>query len=187
LSRASIDWEEVRRRLRKSEDALQETLSENPARMRAVFHQRAIQLAKEHADNQQASKGMPVLIFRLAHEQYAIALRELAEVLPFQGCTPVPGSSPEFLGVINLRGELRPVIDLARVLSGSASTDSGAVLVLRRQAGLKVDSAEELREIRSDEMTPPARGHHVQALVNGTLALLDVETILSAVCSVKEP
>jgi purine-binding chemotaxis protein CheW len=154
--------------------------------MKAVFRQRAIQLASERAEARPAAPGIPALIFRLALERYAIPLQELAEVQLFKGCTQVPGSSSQFLGVINLRGELRPVIDLSRVLSGSGSTDSGAVLILRRPAALKVDLIEELREIRSDEVTPPAEGRYIRALMGSTLALLDVETMLAAVFSAKE-
>jgi purine-binding chemotaxis protein CheW len=186
MKQGSIQWEEVRMRLQTNENSLRASLSESPERIRTVFRQRAVQLAKEHAANKPASRGIPALIFRLAEERYAIALQELAEVLPFQGCTQVPGTSTQFLGVINLRGELRPVIDLARVLSGSSSTDSGAVLVLRRQGALKVDSVEDLREIRPEELTRPVQGHYIQALASGTLGLLDVETMLLAVFSPKE-
>jgi purine-binding chemotaxis protein CheW len=182
----AIQWEEVHRRLQTNEKSLRESLTESPERIKTVFHQRAVQLAKEHAANKPASRGIPALIFRLAEERYAIALKELAEVLPFQGCTQVPGASAQFLGVINLRGELRPVIDLARVLSGNSSTNSGEVLVLRHQAALKVDAVEDLREISSEELTPPIQGHHIQALASGTLGLLDVETMLSTVLSSKE-
>lgn len=189
MSQTAIDWEQVRRRLRKSEEALEKTLAENPARMQAVFRQRAIQLGRERAESKPLSPGIPALIFRLAQERYAIALKDLAEVLPFQGCTQVPGASKQFLGVINVRGELRPVIDLAHVLSGASrgsATDSGAVLMLRRPAGLKVDSVEALREIRSDELGAPAQGQYCRALVSGSLALLDVDVVLSAVDSAVE-
>ena len=65
-----------------------------------------IRLAKAHAAGSGPSPlGLPVLIFRLAQELYAIELEEVAETLPFERCTPVPGSPPQFLGVINLRGE----------------------------------------------------------------------------------
>jgi purine-binding chemotaxis protein CheW len=186
MKRAAIQWDEVRRRLERNEDSLKKTLSETPERIKTVFRQRAVQLAKRQAGNTHTSEGLPALIFRLAQERYAIALKELSEVLPFRGCTQVPGTSPELLGVINLRGELRPVIDLARVLSGSASIDTGTVLVLRRQAALKVDAVEGLREIAPEELARPIQGHYVQALASGTLGLLDVETILSAVFLSKE-
>src|ERR1700735_4622178 len=122
MRQATIDWEEIRKRLRKSEDALEEALSETPERMKAVFRQRAAQLAGGDAETKPFAMGIPALIFRLARERYAVALKDLAEVAPFKGCTRVPGAPPQILGVINLRGELRPVIDLSRALSGSPST-----------------------------------------------------------------
>jgi purine-binding chemotaxis protein CheW len=190
MKQASINRDDVRKRLQASEDSLREALSESPERIKTVFRQRAVQLAKLHAANKPVSRGIPALIFRLAQERYAIALQELAEVLPFHGCTQVPGGSLEFLGVISLRGELRPVVDLARVLSGRAPTqsgsDSGAVLVLRRPIAMKVDEIEELREIRSEELARSVQGQYLQALASGTLGLLDVETMLSAVFSPKE-
>ena len=190
MKRGSIAWEEVRTRLRADEESLRRTLSETPERIQAVFRQRALQLAKEHASKKTPVKGIPALIFRLGQERCAIALQHLAEVLPFQRCVPVPGAPPQFLGVINLRGELRPVIDLARVLlpvsSGVPSADPGLVLVLRRPAALKVDQVEDLREIGSEELTHAVPGHYIQALASGTLGLLDVETMLSAVFSPKE-
>ena len=153
---------------------------------RAVFHQRAVQLAKAHAGKKPASRGIPALIFRLGQERYAIALKELAEVLPFQGCTQVPGASPQFLGVINLRGELRPVINLARVLSGSPSSEAGAVLILRRQTGLKVDAIEDLREILPDEFVSHSHGRYIQGLAPGPVMVLDVAAMLLAEFSPKE-
>jgi purine-binding chemotaxis protein CheW len=176
----------VRGRLRRSEEALQAALSYSPERMKAVFRRRAIQLAVKPAEARPASQSIPALIFGLGQERYAIPLQDIAEVLPFNGCTEVPGAPAQFLGIINLRGEIRPVIDLSRVICGGASTDSGVVLILRRSVGLKVDKAEELRHIRSDEVTPPVRGQCVRPFVSGTLALLDVETLLSAMASTRK-
>jgi purine-binding chemotaxis protein CheW len=178
-----VDWDAVRERLRRSDAALRQVMSDTPARMTAVFRKRAVQLAKESGWETAALKSSPALLFRLGQERYAVSLSELAEVLPFRGCIAVPGGNPQFLGVINRRGEILPVIDLARVLNGSVSTDTGAVLVLRRQLGLKVDRAEELRDIGASEVAPRAEGRFCCALSPGTMALLDVEALLAGVCS----
>lgn len=185
MKQASTKWVEVRRRLQASEDSLRESLSESPERIKTVLRRRAVQLAKSHVSTQSVSRGIQVLIFRIAEERYAIALKELAEVISFHGCIQVPGAATEFLGVFSVRGELRPVIDLARVLSGTPSTDSGALLILRRQVALKVDEAEELRELRTEELSCPVQGRYVQAMASGTLGLLDVEAMLSVVLSSK--
>jgi len=186
MRRVPLDWAAIRRRLQVNEDSLQEALTESPARTKAILRQRAVQLAKQNDGNKPAAEGIPALIFRLGQERYAIALKELTEVVPFAGCAEVPGGSPQFLGVINVRGELRPVIDTAQVLTGSHSTDSGAVLILRRQLGLKVDVIEDLREIASEELAPPVQGQFLQAFASGTLGLLDVDPIISTLVNPKE-
>jgi purine-binding chemotaxis protein CheW len=183
---ASINWQEVRDRLEASENALQRALSENPERVRAAYRQRAIQLAKSPTQARFAPSGVPGLIFRLAAEKYAIRLADLAEVLPFNGCTPVPGGSPKFLGVLSLRGELRPIVDLGLLLSEKPSGDAGFILILHRQIGLKVDHIEDLREIRPEEFDASGHERYTRGLASGSVMLLDVEAVLSAVFSAKE-
>jgi purine-binding chemotaxis protein CheW len=197
LKKAGIDWGQVRDRLRVSESAVEEAQAASPRRIEDAYRRRAVWLAKGHAERKAVSTGLPVLVFRLAKERYAIELKELAEVLPFAGCAPVPGS-PQFLGAINLRGELRAVVDLGRLLLSSAgeNSDAGFVLILRNQnsrpgghgvgaqeIGVKVDDIQELREIQPEELTLPAQGNYGKGLVCGTLLLLDVDALLAEVFS----
>jgi chemotaxis signal transduction protein len=191
MTRTSIDWERVRTRLKASERALEEALAESPARIDAAYRQRAVRLAKGQAGYGPVSAGLPVLAFLLAQERYAIELHEVAEVLPFAHCTPAPGSPPQFRGVINLRGELRAVLDLGTLMAlpENGARDTGFVLMLRRQGreiGLKVDSIEELREIRPEELSIPAQGNYVKGIASGALMLLSVDAVLAAIFSKEE-
>ncbi|HVZ16830.1 MAG TPA: chemotaxis protein CheW, partial [Terriglobales bacterium] len=186
MRQVPLDWVAIRKRLQANEDSLREALTESPARAKTVLRQRAVQLAQQHAASKPASESIPALIFRLGRERYAIALKDLAEVVPFEDCAQVPGGSPQFLGVINLRGELRSVIDTTQVLTGNPSNGSGTLLILRRQVALKVDAVEDLREIASEELARPVQGQFLRAFTSGTLGLLDVETILSALMYPKE-
>ncbi len=114
---AGIDWERVRTSLRSSERALEEALAESPERIEAAYRQRAVRLAKvQEGENGPISAGLPVLVFRLARERYAIELQEVSEALPFARCSRPPGSPPQFRGVMSLRGEIRAVLDLATLL-----------------------------------------------------------------------
>jgi purine-binding chemotaxis protein CheW len=186
MKQTSIQWDEAKSRIQANESALEEALAGSPALIQAVFRQRAIQLAQRPAPERSDSNSSPALIFRLARERHAIELKELAEVLLFQGCTQVPGTSSRLLGLISLRGELRPVLDLGMVLSERPCADSGFILILRCQVGLKVDAIEGLREIRPGELAQATPGHYTRGLVSETLTVLDVETILSGVFSPKE-
>jgi chemotaxis signal transduction protein len=188
-TRSPIDWNVVRSRLRSSERALEEAMSESPERIDAVYRQRAARLAKSQSSHASAGERLKVLVFRLGPERYAIEAGEVAEAVPLERCAPVPGSLPVFAGVINLRGELRAVVDLTRLLalSGGSSDNTGFVLLLRqRQAiGLKVDRIEELREIGRQELSSLPDSKYVTGVAPGMLMLLSVDAVLKDI-SLKE-
>jgi purine-binding chemotaxis protein CheW len=183
MKRTEIDWTAVQDRLRASELALEQALTPNPQRIEQVYRQRAVRLASVELSRKPPSFGLSALVFRLGQERYAIGLHELAEVLPFRRCVPVPGASRQFLGVINLRGELRSVLNLGILLTPSegGNGEAGFVLMLRRpgkEIGLKVDRIEELREIQQEELMPPPQGSYGLGLVSGALTLLNVDRVL---------
>jgi purine-binding chemotaxis protein CheW len=63
--------------------------------------------------NIQAVVSKQFLTFRIGHENYGLELSQTREIIEYSGITAVP-LMPNFLrGVINLRGEVVPVIDLA--------------------------------------------------------------------------
>jgi len=183
MTKTRINWEEVRKQLRAGELALEESLSENPARIQAVFRKRAEQLAQRTATQ---TPSISVLIFALQAERYAIPLKELAEVLPLRECTPVPGTPPEYLGVINRHGELRPVLDLARIISPQSGVETqtpGFVLMLRKpgpQIGLRVDRVEGLRDISAQQTDNAWQGNYATKIAGEPLLLLDLPRVLGA-------
>jgi purine-binding chemotaxis protein CheW len=191
MKRANIDWQAVQNRVRASELALEAALTPNPQRVQAAYRERAARLARVETNREPLTPGLPALVFRLGQERYAIEMKDLAEVLPFARCVPVPGATRRFLGVINLRGELRAVLDLEHLLapSDSRTGETGFVLMLRRpgkEIGLKVDHVEELREIRQEELMPPPQGSYGKGVIGGALTLLSVDAVLAAVFSKEE-
>jgi len=187
----AIDWGEVHERLRANGLALEEVLSPNPQRVEEAYRRRAIRLAEVELSGVPASHGFLALVFRLGRERYAIEMKDVAEVLPFVRCAPVPGGSRRFSGVINLRGELRAVLDLGNLLAPpcSGNSETGFVLMLprpRKEIGLKVDHIEEIREIRPEELLPPPQGSYGKGVVSGALTLLSVDAVLEAVFSKEE-
>jgi purine-binding chemotaxis protein CheW len=178
-------------RLHTNERLFENSLAETPERIDAAYRQRAIQLAKGETEEGAISVGLPVLVCRVAQERYAIELQDVVETLRFARCTPVPGGPPQFRGVMNLRGELRPVLDLGRLLdvSGVEETDAGFVVFLRRRErgiGLKVDRVEEVREIRQAELSVSNEGKYTKGMAAGALILLNAEAVLAEVFSEKE-
>ncbi len=102
------------------------------------------------------------LTFFLNQELYAFGILHVKEILEYGKVTKVP-MMPEFIeGVINLRGEVIPVVNLARrfglaatsvtrrtcivIVEVSSSDDSAQVI------GVMVDSVSEVLEISSDNL-----------------------------------
>jgi chemotaxis signal transduction protein len=181
-----IRWEEVRSRVRASEAALEGSIREDAQRIATVYRRRAIQLAIEETARKPTAPAVPVLIFRVGPERCAIKLHELAEVLAFSHSTELPNGAARWRGLMNVRGEIRPVADLGVLLSGNPSGAAGFVLMLRRNVGLKVDQIEELSEISLEGAGTDVGKHQVIAREQGTLALLDIDHVLSTLIPEKE-
>jgi purine-binding chemotaxis protein CheW len=74
---------------------------------------------------------MQYLTFLLDKVEYAVDVRIIETVVPFEGATPVPSSLPYMRGVMELRGSVVPLIDLRKKLSlGTGSADSGTSVIV---------------------------------------------------------
>ncbi|MGE5504269.1 MAG: chemotaxis protein CheW [Actinomycetota bacterium] len=156
----------------------------------AVLEMRARRLAAIRAAAAEPAAGTAALCFRVAGEHYGLPLADLAEVLPLNAWTPVPGQPQYLLGVTNVRGEIRPVLDLHSLL-GMAAPDAGArsyVVFLQRdgaEVGLRVDALDRIRFVEHAGLTVPheaANGlpqRFVAGITADTLILLDPRQILA--------
>jgi chemotaxis signal transduction protein len=161
-------------------------------RMEAVWRQRADRLAQRPV-----AAGLslsPVMILGIRGERYGVDLLDVAEVLPPIRITPVPGMADVFAGVVNAHGEIRPVMDLRRLLgietpnTGLAGPEDFARVVLLRkdgrEMGLRIDTVEEIRWIGPNDLQPGGTGDkgvskYVKRSANGLLMLLDTEALFA--------
>jgi purine-binding chemotaxis protein CheW len=184
-----INWGEVRRRLEESGRALEQALRPDPEQIAAVYRRRAEQLARRRGLARSPAGAFAVLVFVLGSERYALPLTDLAGLFPQTACTPAPGGPPELLGIANVRGVLRSVVDLGRLLglSPAQAGAGGYVLLVQkggRQAALRVDRAEGTRLVRPQEMVPVASAdaaapRFVRGRSAEGLRLLDTEAVLA--------
>ncbi len=105
--------------------------------------------------NREEKTGRKFLAFFLGTEEYAADLRSIKEILKYQVPTYVPRTRPFLLGVISVRGEVLPVLDLKRKtgMGETRITNKTRILVVERdneRFGLTVD------EISSVEVLPPS-------------------------------
>lgn len=102
------------------------------------------------------------LTFRIASEDYGIGIEHVTEIVGMQHISPVP-EMPEFVkGVVNLRGQIIPVMDV-RLRFGMESReydDRTCVVVVRMgdaTVGLVVDTVKEVLDIPEGNVTEPPR------------------------------
>jgi purine-binding chemotaxis protein CheW len=112
-------------------------------------------------ERQRAASPSPIVelcVFRVGEEEYVIDLRRIREILQPLPITPVP-SAPEFLaGVMNLRGDVIPVVDVRKRLGVSEASARSKVLIVNvagRLIGLVVDAVAEVARIPRSEIGPP--------------------------------
>jgi purine-binding chemotaxis protein CheW len=81
---------------------------------------------------------MQLVTFRLGREQYGIPVSKVKEIIrPMEAC-PIPGMAGPVEGVINLRGEIIPVLRIHDVLGARTGSDQ----IARKQRVIILDSGE---------------------------------------------
>ena len=157
----AIDWEAVKDRLEQNRLSWGKPPEDDPRRLAAIMEGRERQLSERRRRGRARREETPFLIFSLGPERYGMALKDLAEVAPFRAVAPLPQAPAGLLGVMNLRGVVLSVMDLAALLGLPVAADrpAGFVLVTRGDAfslGFRVDEVTDIRRIASDGMSRPS-------------------------------
>jgi purine-binding chemotaxis protein CheW len=122
-------------------------------------------ITEELIDEEDTQKGK-YLTFTLGSEYYGLEIRYVTEIIGIQDITVVP-EVPEYIrGIINLRGQIIPVMDVRLRFRKPFReyNDRTCVVVVDIKGvsvGLIVDAVSEVLSIQEDEVVPPpdvARG-----------------------------
>jgi purine-binding chemotaxis protein CheW len=134
-----------------------------------------------------------LITFRVGPETFVLDIMAVRQIVPYSGSTSVP-TAPSFIeGIVVLRQEVIPIVDLRERLYPAigARTDLPLVLITDTSAGVigfKVDEVRRIVTISTDAFLPPppiVRGIRGELLVgvipsgDEVLLLIDVESILS--------
>ncbi|HEY2828762.1 MAG TPA: chemotaxis protein CheW [Thermoanaerobaculia bacterium] len=139
------------------------------------------------------------LTFLIGREEYAVGILRVKEIMEYTDVTRVPGVPAHVRGVINLRGSVVPVVDLAAKFGGSETEPSrtSCIVIVETQidgamavAGMMADAVCEVVHLDMQQIEPPpafGTGIRVDFLtgmgkLDGRLALiLDIDRVLSPV------
>ena len=160
-----------------------------------------IQQEIDERTNLTSSNKLELLLFRLGNdpqlgrsELFGINVFKVREIIPMPVITAVAGSPPNMMGVVDLRGQILPVINLAAVAGCTPSTGLNILLITeyaRSTQAFAVESVEDI--VRLDwRQVLSAEGNAADGMVTSIARLdgdnserlaqvLDVETILRQV------
>jgi purine-binding chemotaxis protein CheW len=102
---------------------------------------------------------MKFAIFKIGQEDFGIEIDKVVEILNTQKVYSLP-ELPDFLsGVITVRGEVVPLLDLRKRFGIAAAETKELIIIVRydiEKIGLLVDEIQEIISLNSNEiMTPP--------------------------------
>jgi len=109
---------------------------------------------------------LQILSFVLDGDFFGMEISNIQEVLEYHKITSVPRTPDYMLGVINLRGQVVPVVDLRQYFGMTASeptVDSCIIIVEleiegeKTALGLLADQVREVLELNADDVNPPPR------------------------------
>ena len=115
------------------------------------------------------------LIFMAGHLKLGVAAEDVVEILNNQVITYLP-MVPNFIrGIINMRGQMIPILDICARMGMAAREDDSLVVVINLddvQLGLLVDGVDQMLDIPKANILPmPANS--TQMLVSGMCSLPD--------------
>jgi len=138
------------------------------------------------------------LTFHLAGEEYAVGILQVKEIITYGTLTKVPHTPASIRGVINLRGNVVPVVDLGLKFGMTASpvTDRTCIIIVEAiihethtVMGVVADSVSQVISMVDDDILPaPAFGTRVRIdFLRGMgkagdkfVLVLDIDKVLSA-------
>lgn len=135
--------------------------------------------------------------FSLKGQRYAVSLATVREVIRPGDITPVPGAPDDVLGIVNLRGQIVPVLDGRRRfgLDGEVAPeaeDAQRVIVFDEggsAVGMRIDVIGDMLRFDPADVSPPPPGRAerrddpvsgVIAREDGFVALVDVPRLCRA-------
>ncbi|MGX1981365.1 purine-binding chemotaxis protein CheW [Thermolongibacillus altinsuensis] len=138
-------------------------------------------------------QNIKCVVIKLHNEQFGIDIHQVRSIERLKSITAIPQTPHYVKGIVNLRGNVIPVIDLCKRLSmkSSSYTDQTRLVVVtvkETDVGLIVDAANEVMDINGEQIQPTPTItqdkkidflYGIAKLENQILILLDVEKLLS--------
>jgi purine-binding chemotaxis protein CheW len=137
--------------------------------------------------------SMQVVCFKIGNEEYGIEILKVQEILKLPKVTKLPKSADYIIGVIDLRGQVIPIIDLSKRFGITDKSESGNLRAIvvdigGKKVGLAIDSVSHVVKVDSKDIEPPPpivkgiSGRYIIGIAKvegGFVVILDINQIFS--------
>ena len=137
------------------------------------------------------------LTFFVGDEVFALDVLKIHEIIPFDNITHIPRMQPYMLGVMNIRGNIIPIVSLNKRLDLHLSMESKkkSIMIIslnyngeNQEVGVIVSKVDKVYTLTSDQIEPsPTFGSKIKkefikniaAFDNQFISILDIDEILN--------
>ena len=146
-----------------------------------------------------AEEEVRICLFGISGDTYAVTVDILVEIIIPQKIFPVPTTPSHVVGVISLRGNIVPIVDIRPALSLPSAAGVTQVAIMRigsTTIGIVVDAVSEVvavplsnilplpSELSVQDAASKSRSRYLKAIIqrqNGVAALLNIDRLLEAI------
>ncbi|WP_027727755.1 chemotaxis protein CheW [Treponema sp. C6A8] len=140
-----------------------------------------------------------LVTFHLGEELYGVNIMDVKEIVKLQNVRFIPNAPYYVEGIINLRGEIIPIIDLHKrfkLQSGPVSADSdvndGGFIILNiegSQIGIIIDKVERVVSVKAEDVKEPPQmlsgigSEYIEGVIRqeqGYLIMLNIRKLFNA-------
>lgn len=111
----------------------------------------------EEQEQEQTSKELHLVVFRLGSEEFAVDINSIREIIRYPKITNVPNTDDYIVGVINLRGQITTVMSLRKRfrMEDVETSEETRVLIVdigSEHIGLIVDGVSEVLKVDGENL-----------------------------------
>lgn len=131
---------------------------------------------------------MQIVVFKLGEEHFAVETERVQGINDIMGITKVPKAPAYIKGLINLRGNIKSLVDIDLLLDVKSSAEQQNIIILTvedEEIGITVDEVEEVLDIDeksiqkmdNEQVSPYIKG--ILKYEDKLLTIIDIDKLLN--------
>lgn len=131
---------------------------------------------------------MQFVVFKLGDEQFALNTEKVREINDMMSVTSVPNAPDYIIGLINLRGSIKSLIDLSLLINFSSGKEKNSIIILKveeEEVGIAVDDVIEVVDVTESDiqsLSSHTEEKYIKGIINidnRLVTIIEVDDLLN--------